>query len=121
VSRLTIRFGLWAALIAMLVWLIGAWVAPGGRDGLAVGAGAAFAFQASTFGLLAGVLGTERPALIYGLGMVGRFLLLGGMALVVVPALGVPPVPTLIALVATLFATTLVEPVFLRPDYSTGR
>jgi hypothetical protein len=121
VKGLTIRFGLWAALIAMFVWLIGALVAPSSRGGLAIGAGAAFAFQATTFGALAAALGPERPALIYGLGMVGRFLLLAGMALIVVPALGIPPVPTLISLVATLFATTLVEPVFLRPDYSTGR
>jgi hypothetical protein len=121
VNRLTIRFGLCSALIAMLVWLVGAFFAPASREGVAIGAGAAFAFQSLAFWLLAGVLYPDKPALIYGLGMVGRFLLLAGVALYVVPTFGLAPIATLFSLVVTLFATTLVEPVFLRPNYSTGR
>jgi hypothetical protein len=121
-NRATIRFALSATLVALLVWLVGfALTGASGRDALTVGVAAAAGFQMLTFWLLAGVLFPRQPALVYGLGMLGRFLLVALMALVAVPALGVPAMPTLFSLLATLFATTLLEPKFLQSDFSTAR
>jgi hypothetical protein len=121
-TRASVRFALSATLIAMLVWLVGAVVlGVTSRAALTAGVAAAAAFQALTFWLLAGVFFPRKPAMVYGLGMLGRFLLVAGMALVGVPALGVPAMPTLFALLATLFATTLLEPVFISSAHSTAR
>lgn len=121
-QRSTVRFVLSAAVVALLVMVVGTLVADGaGRRGVMLGAGAAFAFQALAFWLLAGMLFPEKPALVYGLGMVGRFALVAAAAFLLVPALGVPAAPTLFALLTTLFVTTLLEPVFFQSAQSIGR
>jgi hypothetical protein len=45
--------------------------------------------------------------------MLGRFVLVGLVAFVALPLAGLPPVATLLSLVAVLFLTTLLEPLFL--------
>jgi hypothetical protein len=116
------RFALSAALVAIVVLLVGvAFVGGSGRWGVVAGVAMAFVFQVGAFWLLAGVFFRDRPAIVYGLGMVGRFGLVAVVALVVAPALGMPAAPTLFSLLATLFLTTLLEPVFFQSALSHGR
>lgn len=120
------RSGLWFAglcvLIAGAVGLLGgSLVADSERTGVWSGAGAASVFQVSAFWLLFvwGLPG--RPLAAYLLGMLGRLLMVGLAALVWVPRAGLPPAPTLFALVAVFFATTLVESVYVQFQHTTTR
>lgn len=74
--------------------------------GALVGAG----FQLLLFALAAAALPEKRFA-AYGIGMLGRMLLVAVAALVVVPAAKLAAAPFLFSLLAVLFATTLIEPV----------
>lgn len=113
-KRASGRYAIAAAAAALLVLLAGLVLAgPAGRGGVAVGAAAAFVFQAAGFWLFAERLFPGRPALVYVLGMLGRFVLVGLVAFVALPLAGLPPVATLLSLVAVLFLTTLLEPLFL--------
>ncbi|HYW06190.1 MAG TPA: hypothetical protein VE913_04485 [Longimicrobium sp.] len=101
------------ALIAALVYGAGvALAAPGTRHGVAVGVMAGSIFQLLLF-LVTGTAFPGKPLAAYGVGMVGRLLLVFVAMLVLVPAAGLPAGPTLLSLVAVLFATTLLEPVAL--------
>lgn len=98
-----------AAAVALTL-AVGAAAAPERLGAVAAGALLGGAFQALVFALTAAVLPGKRLA-AYGVGMVGRLLLVVLAALVVVPLAGVAPAPFLFALLAVLFATTLIEPV----------
>ncbi len=87
-------------------------VAPGARTGALVGVAVAVAFQLLLFGLARAVF-ARNPLAAYGVGLLGRLLLVIVSALVLVPAAGLPAMPTLFSLVSVLFATTLLEPVAL--------
>ena len=60
----------------------------------------------------------QQGLLAHVIGLVGRMVMLAVMALVWVPVLGTPPAPTLFSLVGVFFLTTLIEPVFLKPNFA---
>jgi hypothetical protein len=96
------------AVLAMLIAGAGAWLS------VAVGVVLGWAMQVALFWALAVWLFPGRMALVYGLGMAGRFAALGVTAFFVVPLSGLAPEATLFSLVAVMFATTLLEPLVLR-------
>lgn len=100
------------AAIGALVFAAGAAMAPQARGAVAAGVLVACAFQLLVFVIAALALPGNRLA-AYGLGMLGRLLLVAAAALLVVPATGVAAGPFLFSLVTVLFATTLLEPVAL--------
>jgi hypothetical protein len=111
------------AVVAISALVLGTGLAvagPAGRPGVVYGVGIAFAFQVVVFWLLAGVLFPTRRMLVYGLGMVGRFLLVALVAVAVVPALAMPAISTLFSLLAVLFLATLLEPAFFHAVSPTG-
>ena len=85
---------------------------PGARGGIGVGVAIACVFQLF-FLLVARVVFPGKQLAAYGVGMLGRLILVVAAALVLVPAAGLPAAPTLFSLVTVLFATTLLEPVAL--------
>jgi len=85
---------------------------PGARGGVAVGVSIACAFQL-LFLLIARVAFPGKQLAAYGVGMLGRLILVVAAALLLLPATGLPAAPTLFSLVTVLFATTLLEPVAL--------
>lgn len=99
---------------AALVWLAGWALVPeqvrGVTAGVVVGAG----FQLLLFTLMLAAF-PGRPLIAFGVGMLGRMVLVVAAALVVVPAAGLPPAPFLFSLVTVLFTTTLLEPVLMAP------
>lgn len=114
--RSALRYALAAAAIAALVgWAGSALVEPGNRDGVWVGAGVAAAVQAVLFWLLFVRLLPQQRGIAHALGVLGRFGVVGVMALVWIPYAGLPLAPTLFSLVTVFFVTTLVEPLFLQP------
>ena len=104
------------AVIAALVWLAGmAMVAPEGRRGVTVGVVLGAAWQLLVLGVL-GMAMPGKPMIAHGVGMLGRLAMVAAAGLVLIPRAGLPPAPTLFAMVTVLFATTLIEPV----AFSTG-
>lgn len=85
---------------------------PGARGGVAVGVAIACAFQL-VFLLVARVAFPGNQLAAYGVGLLGRLILVVAAAMVLVPATRLPAAPTLFSLVTVLFATTLLEPVAL--------
>lgn len=110
------------ALLYTLVTAIAALVAAlvGGERAWA-GASLAFLVQVATFWVLFVWLFPHRKMLAHGLGVLGRFVVFGAVALVAVPLLGLTPAHTLFALVAVFFVSTVFEPLFLQTDPSTRR
>lgn len=100
------------AAIGVLVFAVGAGMAPGARGAVGAGVLVACAFQLLLFAVAALALPGNRLA-AYGVGMLGRLLLVVVSALLLVPATGVAAGPFLFSLVTVLFATTLLEPVAL--------
>ena len=100
------------AAIGALVFAVGAGRAPRARGAVAAGVLVACAFQLLVFVIAAVALPGNRLA-AYGVGMLGRLLLVVVSALLLVPATGVAAGPFLFSLVTVLFATTLLEPVAL--------
>lgn len=114
------RSGLWftgiSAVVTAAVGLLGSGlVAAPARAGVWAGAVLAFAFQTVAFWALFVGFFPRRRLVAHLLGMLGRFAVFGVAALVWVPLWGLPPAPTLFALVTVFFATTLVESVFVQP------
>lgn len=102
--------------VSLLVGLLGVGMAgPGDGAGVAAGAGLGCAFQLLSFRAMLALF-PGRQVLAFGLGMLGRFALVALVALAGLPLAGLPAAPTLLSLVAVLFATTLLEPVFLAAD-----
>ncbi|HEX8361355.1 MAG TPA: hypothetical protein VF613_14675 [Longimicrobium sp.] len=99
-------------VIGGLVYGAGAALAPGARQGVAVGVALGCVFQL-LFLLIARVAFPGKQLAAYGVGMLGRLILVVASALVLVPASGLPAAPTLFSLVTVLFATTVLEPVAL--------
>lgn len=109
-----------ATLLAAVIALLAAgMVGEEGRSAVAAGAVIALGYQLLAFWAVTGLF-PGQPLLAFGLGMLGRFALVVVMALVVAPLAGWILAPTLLTLVSVLFATTLLEPVFLRPTHGTG-
>ena len=99
------------AVISALIWLVGTGMAsPEGRRGVTVGVVVGAAWQLLVLGVLA-VAMPGKPLLAHGVGMLGRLAMLVTAALVLVPRAGLPPAPTLFAMVTVLFVTSLIEPV----------
>lgn len=109
-----------ALVLAGVIGMLAAGIAGAeGRSGVVAGAVVAVCFQLLVFWVVTGLL-PGKPALAFGLGMMSRFFLVAVMALVIAPQAGWALAPTLLTLVSVLFATTLLEPVFLRPTHGTG-
>jgi hypothetical protein len=99
-------------VIGLLVYAAGVALAgAGAAKGVAVGVAVGCAFQLLLL-LIARVAFPGKQLAAYGVGMLGRLLLVVVSALLV-PATGLPAGPTLFSLVTVLFATTLLEPVAL--------
>ncbi|HEU4556468.1 MAG TPA: hypothetical protein VFS20_01420 [Longimicrobium sp.] len=99
------------AAIAAVVWAAGlALAGPDGRRGVAAGAVMAAGWQALVLAVLAVALPGNR-LIAHGVGMLARLAMVVAAGLVIVPATGLPPAPTLLTMVTVLFATTLIEPV----------
>lgn len=110
-----IAFALASLAAALLVGLAAAWIAgEAGRDAVVAGAALGAGFQVLVFWAMTALF-PAQPLLVFGVGMLGRFALLAVAALVIVPLAGWAPAPALMTLVSVLFATTLLEPLFLRP------
>lgn len=110
-----IVYALASLAAALLVGLAAAQIAgEAGRDAAVGGAALGVGFQVLAFWVMTALFPTQ-PLLVFGVGMLGRFALLAVAALVVVPLAGWTPAPALMTLVTVLFATTLLEPLFLRP------
>jgi hypothetical protein len=105
---------LYPALVAAAALTMGAVIlaAPAGdRVPLALGAGLALALQAPLGLMVLRSLGSERFLTAWGLGLLARFGLIAAAALVIVPVLGLPASPVLLALVVSLIALLGVEAV----------
>ena len=85
---------------------------PGARGGVAVGVAIGCVSQIF-FLMVARAAFPGRQLAAYGVGLLGRLILVVAAALVLVPATRLPAAPTLLSLVTVLFATTLLEPVAL--------
>lgn len=96
-----------------LVLAAGALLAgPEALGAVAAGVLVACGFQLLLFAVTELALPGQRLA-AYGVGLLGRLLLVVVGALVLVPATGLAAAPFLFSLVSVLFATTLLEPVAL--------
>jgi len=110
----TLKFIGYAAVLTILVGVVGSWVAgPEASGAIWLGAGLAFLIQFVLFVVLFVIAFSSRPLLAHGLGMLGRFAAFGAVMLLWVPFAGVPAAPLLFSLVTVLFMTTLVEPLIL--------
>ncbi|HYH81899.1 MAG TPA: hypothetical protein VEX86_18975 [Longimicrobium sp.] len=96
--------------VAALVWVAGLAIAPPeARRGVAAGAALAGAWQLLVIAVLAVAL-PGQALIAHGVGMLARLAMVVAAGLVIVPAAGLPPGPTLLTMVTVLFATTLIEP-----------
>lgn len=100
-------------VIGALVYAAGlALAGPEARGAMGVGVLLAVAFQLLVLAIAAFAF-PENALAAYGVGMLGRLLLVIVAALVIVPASRLQPAPFLYSLVTVLFATTLIEPVVM--------
>jgi hypothetical protein len=112
-----VRYAAAATAATLLVALIALAAAPAGDwRGVAFGAGAALGVQVLLFWVLGALLFPDRRMVVMGLAMGGRFVAFGLLALLAVPALGLPAAATLLTLVGVFLATSLLEPVFFGPE-----
>jgi len=103
------------AAVASVVFAMGAALVEGeALRAVGVGVLSGAVAQLLLFAIAATAFSSQR-LLAYGLGMLGRMLLVVVAALLVVPATGLPAGPFLLSLVTVLFATTVLEPVLWRP------
>jgi 4-amino-4-deoxy-L-arabinose transferase-like glycosyltransferase len=117
-----LRHALACFLLAALVLGIGLLLAgPESVPGVLAGTGIGLAFQVVVVGGLLAALFGGQPMVLFGLGMVGRIVLLAVTALVVVPAFRLPAPATLFSLVSVLFLTTLSEPLVFRAEPEPSR
>jgi hypothetical protein len=120
VTRARLMYSAVAVLLAAVVALLAAGMAgEEARGSVLAGAAVALGFQLLVFWAVTALF-PGQAMLAFGLGMMGRFALVAAVALVVAPLAGWVLAPTLLTLVSVLFATTLLEPVFLRPTHGTG-
>ena len=83
------------------------------RRALAIGAAVAFGVQLAAFGVVR-ALARKNVIAGWGLGVAVRFLAFALWALVLVKWLGLPGSAALLGMACYLFATTLIEPFFLK-------
>lgn|GEM_PF-2752502 len=119
-TRKRLLYSAASLVLALVIGFLAAGIASdAGREGVVAGATTAVAFQLLVFWVFTGIF-ADRPVVAFGLAALSRLLLVVVMALVVLPRSGWAVAPTLLTLVSVLFATTLLEPVFLRPMHGTG-
>lgn len=110
-------FALYAASCAAIILVVGgiawAFTSPAGRPAIVASAGVAFAVQLLAFGI-ARVMQPKHLLLGWGLGSVLRLVTLVLFALIVARLWRAPLTPALLSLAGFLFATTVVEPLFLK-------
>lgn len=112
-KRGTMIAGVGVLVTGALVYAAGLALArPDARGALLAGVVVAAAFQLTVLAI-AEVVFPDNALAAYGVGLLGRLLLVIVGALVIVPATGVQPAPFLYSLVTVLFATTLLEPVVM--------
>lgn len=110
-KRGTVIAAVGVLVIGALVYAAGLALArPDGRGALAAGVLVGVAFQLVVLAI-AEFAFPDNALAAYGVGLLGRLLLVIVGALVIVPAAGLQPAPFLYSLVTVLFATTLLEPV----------
>ena len=112
-KRTTVMAAVGVLVIGALVYAAGLGLArPDARGDMAAGVLVGVAFQLLIL-LIAAVVFPQNALAAYGVGMLGRLLLVIVAALVILPAAGLQPAPFLYSLVTVLFATTLLEPVVM--------
>ena len=109
---------MFAVVGALLIAVLGAVLAlvfsgAGERRAVVLSAAVAMGTQVITFAILR-LSAKENVMAGWGLGAILRFLVLGVWALVFVKSLGLPSVAATVSLALFLFASTLVEPLFLK-------
>lgn len=86
--------------------------APGDLKAVVTAGWVALGVQLLTFAIVR-LAGREQVIAAWGLGVLVRFAVVALWGFLLVPALGLPATPALIALVAYFFVSTVVEPLFL--------
>ncbi len=100
-------------LIGIVGWMLTrVFPLPADLHAIRVAAATAFVLQAFTF-LIARIVARDNVIAGWGLGVLVRFAVVALWAFLLVPALSLSPTTALIALVAFLFVSTVVEPLFL--------
>lgn len=116
-TRPLVRYVLVMALVGLGVLLIGMTVVDAGsRSAIGVGVGVAFGVQALSYIILEGVFFTGRRVLVYGVGMLVRMAVVLWMLFAAERLFGVATLPAVLSMLAVLFITTLLEPVFSHSD-----
>lgn len=106
-------YSLGMVVAGLMVWTAGI-AMTGEFVGVSAGVLVALGLQLAIFwGLFVFAL-PQQAILAHGLGILMRLFAVGVFALMGVSAAGLPPAPTLFSMVACLFVTTLLEPVYLR-------
>lgn len=119
--RAGIGYTVGSALVGGVVALAGlSIVGREGAEAVGAGVGIGMALQVLLFWVLFVWVFPRRQVLAYALGIPGRFVVVGWVALVWAPRSGMSPATILFSLVAVLFLSTLLEPVFLKPGVSSG-
>ena len=103
------RYAAGLAVIAVAVAIGAIRTAPGGRDGVMLGALVGLAIQGPLGWWVVRSVGSDRFLGAWMAGFLARIALLAVMALVVVPALGWEPAPVLVTLAGVLGGLLLVE------------
>lgn len=109
--------GLFAVAQAVLLVVVGAvlhmmYKTPGDLSAITTAAWVALGVQLLTFSIVR-LVSREQVIAAWGLGVLVRFAVVALWAFVLIPALALPATPALISLVAFLFVSTVVEPLFL--------
>ena len=110
-KRVRVQFTLMFLLVAVVVAGGGVLLFGSGHaKGVLAGATAAFVVQMGHLQLL--LLQDRQQALVaHGVGMLIRFMAVGLMAFLIIPAMALPAAATLLSMVAYFFVTTLIEAV----------
>lgn len=109
--------GLFAAAQVVVLAVVGAalsWFfrAPGDLSAIMAAAWVAFGVQLLTFAIVR-LVAREQVIAAWGLGVLVRFAVVALWAFLLIPALQLAATPALISLVAFLFVSTVIEPLFL--------
>jgi hypothetical protein len=109
-----VKFALASAAISLVIGMAGSAIAgPEGSRAVWVGVGVGLVIQLVICLVLFLWVFSGQPLLAHGLGMLGRLMAVGTLALFWVPWAGLPAAPLLLSVVAVFFLTTLLEPIFL--------
>lgn len=86
--------------------------------GIVAGVAAAFLIQAVIFWTLLARADAQKAGVAHAAGVLIRFVSVGLMAFLVIPALALPAAAALLSMVSCFFLTTLIEAVFLKRRYA---